>query len=151
MIIRVFRPTVHPGKERAFKAFLRATAVALVAQQPGLVAQHVGKPRDPSSTEYVLEVVDALALADDLHRQGENLGGPGDQLAGVAGIGPYQPDGRQPAAKPPQQPAAAVAVLDAGGGDQDVQQQPVGVGGHVPPAAVDLRGGVVALAAREIQ
>jgi heme-degrading monooxygenase HmoA len=52
MIIRVFRPTIHPGKEREFEAFLRATAVPLVSQQSGLVAQHVGKPRDPSSTEY---------------------------------------------------------------------------------------------------
>jgi hypothetical protein len=35
MIIRVFRPTVHPGKEREFEVFLRATAVPLVSQQPG--------------------------------------------------------------------------------------------------------------------
>jgi hypothetical protein len=40
MIIRVFRPTVHPGAEREFEAFLRDTAVPLVSQQPGLVAQH---------------------------------------------------------------------------------------------------------------
>jgi hypothetical protein len=32
MIIRVFRPTIHPGKEREFEAFLRDTAVPLVAQ-----------------------------------------------------------------------------------------------------------------------
>ena len=53
MIIRVFKPTIHPGKEREFEAFLRDTAVPLVSQQAGLVAQHVGRPRDPSSTEYV--------------------------------------------------------------------------------------------------
>jgi len=53
VIIRVFRPTIHPGKEREFEAFLRDTAVPLVSRQPGLVAQHVGRPRDPSSTEYV--------------------------------------------------------------------------------------------------
>ena len=41
MIIRVFRPTIHPGKEREFEAFLRDTAVPLVSQQAGLVAQHV--------------------------------------------------------------------------------------------------------------
>jgi len=57
MIIRVFRPTIHSGKEREFEAFLRDTAVPLVSQQPGLVAQHVGKPRDSSSTEYVYVTV----------------------------------------------------------------------------------------------
>ena len=51
MIIRVFRPTIHPGKEDQFEALLRETAVPLVSGQSGLVAQHVGKPRDPSSTE----------------------------------------------------------------------------------------------------
>jgi hypothetical protein len=53
MIIRVFRPTIHPGKEREFEAFLRDNAILLVSQQSGLVAQHVGRPRDPSSTEYL--------------------------------------------------------------------------------------------------
>ncbi|HEV8525938.1 MAG TPA: antibiotic biosynthesis monooxygenase [Actinomycetes bacterium] len=53
MIIRVFRPTVHPGKQSEFEAFLRDTAIPLVSRQKGLVAQHVGRPRDPSSTEYV--------------------------------------------------------------------------------------------------
>jgi heme-degrading monooxygenase HmoA len=53
MIIRVFRPTIHPGKEAEFESFLRDTAMPLVSQQSGLIAQHVGKPRDPSSTEYL--------------------------------------------------------------------------------------------------
>jgi antibiotic biosynthesis monooxygenase (ABM) superfamily enzyme len=57
VIIRVFRPTIHPGKEREFEAFLRDTAVPLVSKQAGLVAQHVGRPRDPSSTEYVYVTV----------------------------------------------------------------------------------------------
>ena len=57
MIIRVFRPTIHPGKEQEFEAFLRDTAIPLVSQQAGLVAQHVGRPRDPSSTEYVYVTV----------------------------------------------------------------------------------------------
>ena len=57
MIIRVFRPTIHPGKERDFESFLRETAVPLVSQQSGLVAQHVGTPRDPSSTEYLYVTV----------------------------------------------------------------------------------------------
>jgi heme-degrading monooxygenase HmoA len=57
VIIRVFRPTIHPGKEREFETFLRETAVPLVSRQSGLVAQHVGKPRDPSSTEYLYVTV----------------------------------------------------------------------------------------------
>jgi heme-degrading monooxygenase HmoA len=57
VIIRVFRPTIHPGKESEFEAFLHDTAVPLVSRQNGLVAQHVGKPRDPSSTEYLYVTV----------------------------------------------------------------------------------------------
>ena len=53
MIIRVFRPTIHPGKEGEFESFLRDTAVPLVSRQSGLLAQHVGRPRDRSSTEYL--------------------------------------------------------------------------------------------------
>ena len=57
MIIRVFRPTIHPGKEAEFESFLRDTAIPLVSQQSGLIAQHLGKPRDPSSTEFVYVTV----------------------------------------------------------------------------------------------
>ena len=57
MIIRVFRPTIHPGKEDEFEAFLQETAVPLVSQQSGLVAQQVGKPRGSSSTEYLYVTV----------------------------------------------------------------------------------------------
>jgi heme-degrading monooxygenase HmoA len=57
MIIRVFRPTIHPGKEAEFESFLRETAIPLVSQQSGVIAQHVGKPRDSSSTEFVYVTV----------------------------------------------------------------------------------------------
>ena len=53
MIIRVFRPTIHPGMESEFESFLRDTAVPLVSEQSGIVAQHLGRPRDPTSTEYL--------------------------------------------------------------------------------------------------
>jgi heme-degrading monooxygenase HmoA len=56
MIIRIFRPTIHPGKASEFELFLRKTAVPLVSQQPGIVAQHVGRPRDPAS-DYVYVTV----------------------------------------------------------------------------------------------
>jgi hypothetical protein len=52
MIIRVFRSTIHPGKESEFESFLRETAMPLVSQQSGIVAQHVGSlliPLLPSS------------------------------------------------------------------------------------------------------
>jgi hypothetical protein len=57
VIVRVFRPTIHPGKEAEFEAFLRDVAIPLLSQQSGLVAQHVGRPRDGSSTEFVYVTV----------------------------------------------------------------------------------------------
>jgi heme-degrading monooxygenase HmoA len=57
VIIRVFRPTIHAGKEAEFESFLRDTAIPLVSQQSGLIGQHVGRPRDPSSTEFVYVTV----------------------------------------------------------------------------------------------
>jgi heme-degrading monooxygenase HmoA len=57
MIIRVFRPTIHPGKEAEFEAFLRDTALPLMSQQSGLVAQHVGKPLESSSSEFLYVTV----------------------------------------------------------------------------------------------
>jgi heme-degrading monooxygenase HmoA len=57
VVIRVFRPTINPGKEAEFESFLRDTAVPLVSRQSGIVAQHVGKPRDRSSTEYLYVTV----------------------------------------------------------------------------------------------
>jgi hypothetical protein len=57
MIIRVFTPTIHPGREGEFEAFLRDTAAPLVSRQSGLVAQHVGGPRDPFSTQFVYVTV----------------------------------------------------------------------------------------------
>jgi heme-degrading monooxygenase HmoA len=54
MIIRIFRPTVHPGKEGQFETFLGETAIPLVSQQSGLLAQHVGRRRGSSpTTEYL--------------------------------------------------------------------------------------------------
>jgi heme-degrading monooxygenase HmoA len=55
VIIRVFRPTIRSGKESEFEEFLQHTAIPLVSGQAGLVAQHVGRPRD--STEYLYVTV----------------------------------------------------------------------------------------------
>ena len=57
MVIRVFRPTIQPGKQREFESFLRDTAVPLVSRQSGILAQHVGRPRDSSSSEYLFVTV----------------------------------------------------------------------------------------------
>ena len=57
MIIRVFRPTIHRGKENEFESFLRDTAVPLVWRQAGLLAQHVGRPCGPSSSAYLYVTV----------------------------------------------------------------------------------------------
>jgi len=43
VIIRVFRPTIHPGKESEFESFLRDEAIPLVSRQSGLVARVCGK------------------------------------------------------------------------------------------------------------
>jgi hypothetical protein len=92
----------------------------VVDGQPAALAEPgEGALHDPAAGQD-FEVVDALAFADDLDGQGEGLLGPGDQLAGIAGISPDQPEGREVAAEAPQQPPAAVAVLGAGRGDQDV-------------------------------
>ena len=57
MIIRVFSPTIHPGKEGEFESFLRDTAVPLVSRQAGLLAQHVGRSLKASSSTYVYVTV----------------------------------------------------------------------------------------------
>ena len=57
MIIRIFRPTIYPGKESEFESFIRNKALTLLSQQSRLIARHVGKPRDPYSTEYLYVTV----------------------------------------------------------------------------------------------
>lgn len=57
MIIRVFRATIHPGNESEFESFIRRTSIPVVSQQKGLVAHHVGRPRDSSSTEFIYVTV----------------------------------------------------------------------------------------------
>ena len=57
MIIRVFRPMIHAGKASEFESFLRDTAIPLVSRQAGLVAQHIGRPREASTGEYLYVTV----------------------------------------------------------------------------------------------
>ena len=53
MIIRVFRARIRPGYRDEFEAFLREGPMPRIAARPGLVAQHVGCPLQPDSSEFV--------------------------------------------------------------------------------------------------
>lgn len=57
MVIRMFRARVRPGKREEFERFLRDTAVPLVSSQTGIVAQHLGRPFDEASDEFVYVTV----------------------------------------------------------------------------------------------
>ena len=64
---------------------------------------------------------------------------PGHQLPGVAGVGPGELDGAERLAQVPQQRPGSVAVLRRSAAvDQHGQQQPDGVDGDVPLAALHL-------------
>ena len=94
MVIRVFRPTIHPGMEAEFESFLRETAVPLVSRQSGIVAQHIGKPRDPSSTEYlfvtVWEDVDSIRAFAGEHWQEAVIAPDEEHLLKDTWIGHYE-------------------------------------------------------------
>ena len=60
------------------------------------------------------------------------------ELVGFPRITGPEADGAEGLAQVPQQRPGPVAVLDAGRGDQNGQQQPDGVDGDVPLAAVIL-------------
>jgi hypothetical protein len=94
-----------------------------------------------------------MALADDIHMVGDDVqheleagAGPVDELAGIAAVGPDQPDAAECSRESFQQWLGAVAVLHAGGGDQYAQQQTQRVDGDVVFAAVDLPTRIVATA-----
>lgn len=57
MVIRIFRPRVQAGMQDEFECFLRETAIPLLSEQDGLVAQHIGLPMPPSSDEFVYVTV----------------------------------------------------------------------------------------------
>lgn len=57
MIVRVFRATVHEGRQEAFGRFFRETALPLVQSQPGLVSVTAGMPRPETPTEFCMVMV----------------------------------------------------------------------------------------------
>jgi hypothetical protein len=118
------------------QAFVVAGAAA-VAGDPRQRALH-----HPAAGQN-LEGVGGPAAFNDLHVQLQPFRCPGQQLPGVAGVGPGVTDPAAGALEVEQQRPGAVAVLDRGRGDEDFQQQPAGVDGDVAFAAVDLLGVVV--------
>jgi len=79
-----------------------------------------------------------VAAFDDLHGDTEGVAGPVQEFAGVAAVGPDEPDPLACLAQVLQQRPGTVAVLNAGRGDQHTDQQPDGVNGDVAFPAVDL-------------
>ena len=77
-----------------------------------------------------------IGAPDDFQDHPKRGGDPGDEFAGVAAVGPGEFHAGKRAPQVPQQRFGAVAVLGAGGGDHDRQQQPGGVNGDVAFAAV---------------
>jgi heme-degrading monooxygenase HmoA len=118
MIIRVFRPTIHPGKEQEFEAFLHDTAVPLVSKQAGLLAQHVGRPRDLSSTEYlyvtIWQDVDSIRAFAGERWQEAVITPDEEHLLSDTCIGHYEvlPSGHTGAGRP----VVTAEVADAGAG-----------------------------------
>lgn len=108
-----------------------------VAADPGEGAFH-----DPALGQHH-EASDVAAL-DDLERP---AAGAGDERAhlrpGVAAIGDDALDEREAPPRLAQQRLGAIAILDIGGMDVDVQQQALRVDEDVALAAEDLLAGIV--------
>ncbi len=68
---------------------------------------------DPAAREDFKAAL-ALALAHDLYDDPRGGLGPGDELAGVPAVGPYQAQRREGLMQRLQDRAGAVAVLDGG-------------------------------------
>ena len=57
MIARVFRVTVHDGKQAEFSEFFKNTALPLVQSQPGIVSVTAGLPRPETPNEFCMVMV----------------------------------------------------------------------------------------------
>jgi heme-degrading monooxygenase HmoA len=54
MIVRVFRATVHAGREADFERFLRETGIPSVTRREGLVSTCVGRPLPGGPPRFVV-------------------------------------------------------------------------------------------------
>lgn len=95
----------------------------VVADGAAIPAEPGEGPLDDPAARQDLEGV-CQAPTDNDQPQAQGRPCPGDQPARVGGIGPDQQDAAAAKAQPAQQRPGAIAVLDAGGGDHDRQQQP---------------------------
>ena len=103
-----------------------------VAADPGEGAFH-----DPALGQH--DKPPNIAALHDLERPTAGAGDERSHLgSGVAAIGDDALDEREPSPRLPQQGLGAVAVLDVGGVDVDVQQQALRVDENVALAAEDL-------------
>lgn len=57
MIIRVFRVSVHDGKQAEFSEFFTGTALPLVKRQSGLLSVSAGLPRPKTPNEFCMVMV----------------------------------------------------------------------------------------------
>jgi len=53
-IVRVFRATIKPGKEEAFRAFFIDDAIPILRSHKGLVSVQVGVPRNETPQEFLM-------------------------------------------------------------------------------------------------
>lgn len=54
MITRIFRATVHEGKQREFEEFFVNVAAPLVRSQPGLLSLAIGRPLPETPHDFVM-------------------------------------------------------------------------------------------------
>ena len=97
------------------QAFVVAGAAA-VAGDPG-----EGALDHPAAGQH-LEGVRALGAFDDLHVQVQPSARPGQELAGVTGVGPGVADAAAGTLEVEQQRPGGVTVLDRGGSDEDFEE-----------------------------
>lgn len=117
---------------------------AAVAAEPGK-----GSLDDPAARQDH-EAFRVVAALDDLHARHGNLGDGSRDLPGVVGaIGPDQFEPGKALADLVEDKGGAVAVLDAGGMNDDPDRQPFGIDERVNLAPLDLLPGVIAYLAVE--
>ena len=56
-IVRVFRATVHTGKEAEFASFFLNDAVPLLRKHKGLVSIQIGLPREETPQQFLMTTV----------------------------------------------------------------------------------------------